>query len=156
MMRSAKSFLRNSRLKNNSMTVLSQILENKIVAIIRGADPADVLKIANALRQGGVNVLEITLNSSNALAAIKELTDKLGDKMFIGAGTVLNGDTAKIAIEAGAKFIISPNVNIETIQITKQYKAISIPGAYTPTEIVSAYTNGGDIIKIFPASNANY
>jgi 2-dehydro-3-deoxyphosphogluconate aldolase/(4S)-4-hydroxy-2-oxoglutarate aldolase len=138
------------------MTVLSQILENKIVAIIRGADPADVLKIAEALQQGGVNILEITLNSPGALTVITELAFKLNNKMIIGAGTVLDADTAKAAIEAGAKFIISPNVNIETIQITKQYGAVSIPGAYTPTEIVNAYTNGGDIIKIFPASNADY
>ena len=76
--------------------------------------------------------------------------------MLIGAGTVLNADAAKSSIEAGAKFIISPNVNIETIEITKQHGAVSIPGAYTPTEIVTAYSNGGDIIKIFPASNADY
>jgi len=138
------------------MNLLSQILENKIVAIIRGAKAADVLKIADALQQGGVKVVEITLNSPNALAVIKELADKLSDKILIGAGTVLNADTARTAIEAGAKFIISPNVNVETIQITKQYKVISIPGAYTPTEIINAYTNGGDIIKIFPVPDANY
>ena len=76
--------------------------------------------------------------------------------MLIGAGTVLNADAAKSSIEAGAKFIISPNVNIETIEITKQHGTVSIPSAYTPTEIVTAYSNGGDIIKIFPASNADY
>ena len=138
------------------MSVLSQILKNKIVAIIRGADPADILKIANALQQGGINILEITLNSPNALNIIKELSNKMEDKMLIGAGTVLNADAAKSAIEAGAKFVISPNMNVETIEITKLYGTVSIPGAYTPTEIVTAYSNGGDIIKIFPASNAEY
>jgi len=138
------------------MNALSQILKNKIVAIIRGANPADVLKIADALCKGDVNVLEITLNSPDALPVIEELANKMADKMLIGAGTVLNAVTAKAAIEAGAKFIISPNVNIETIQITKQYGAVSIPGAYTATEIVNAYTNGGDIIKIFPASHPKY
>ena len=138
------------------MSVLSEILKNKIVAIIRGADPDDILKIANVLQQGGINILEITLNSPNALNIIKELNNKMKDRMLIGAGTVLNADAAKSSIEAGAKFIISPNVNIETIEITKQHGAVSIPGAYTPTEIVTAYSNGGDIIKIFPASNADY
>jgi 2-dehydro-3-deoxyphosphogluconate aldolase/(4S)-4-hydroxy-2-oxoglutarate aldolase len=138
------------------MTVLSQILENKIVAIIRGADPVDVLKISDALYLGGIKILEITLNSPNALSVVEQLANKMVDKMLIGAGTVLNAQDAKTAIDAGAKFIISPNVDIETIQITKHYGAISVPGAYTATEIVNAFTNGGDIIKIFPASHPNY
>ena len=138
------------------MSVLSQISRNKIVAIIRGAKPDDVLKIAEALRQGGVKVLEITLNSPNALAVIEKLITQKGDQMLIGAGTVLNAEAAKSAIEAGAKFIISPNVNIETIEVTKRLGAVSIPGAYTATEIVNAFNNGGDIIKIFPATSAEY
>ena len=138
------------------MIVLNQILHHKIIAIIRGADPGDVLRIAEALQKGGVKLLEVTLNSNNALIVIKELTDKLNDKMLVGAGTVLNAADAKVAIEAGAKFIISPNVNIETIEATKRSGAVSIPGAYTATEIVNAYSNGGDIIKIFPASTPKY
>jgi 2-dehydro-3-deoxyphosphogluconate aldolase / (4S)-4-hydroxy-2-oxoglutarate aldolase len=138
------------------MTTLSQILKNKIVAIIRGADPADVLKIANALQQAGVNVLEITLNSPDALSVIEQLANKIGDKVLIGAGTVLDAAAAKTAIDVGAKFIISPTLNIETIKMTKHHGAISIPGAFTPTEILAAYTNGGDIIKVFPASGPGY
>lgn len=138
------------------MTVLNKILENKIVSIIRGADPSDVLKIAEALQEGGVKLLEVTLNSTNALIVIKELANKLNDKMIIGAGTVLNAADAKAAIDAGAKFIISPNVNIETIEATKRNGAVSIPGAYTATEVVNAYSCGGDIIKIFPASTPKY
>ena len=137
------------------MTTLDQILGNKIVAIIRGADPGDVLKIAESLQLGGVNILEVTLNSPNALEVIKELTGKMKD-MLIGAGTVLSGAEAKVSIEAGAKFIISPNTNVDTITTTKQLGVVSIPGAYTATEVVSAWSNGGDIIKIFPASNADY
>ncbi|HEV8506197.1 MAG TPA: bifunctional 4-hydroxy-2-oxoglutarate aldolase/2-dehydro-3-deoxy-phosphogluconate aldolase [Chitinophagaceae bacterium] len=137
------------------MTILDQILKNKIVAIIRGADPADVLKIAEALQLGGVNILEVTLNSQNAIQVIKELTGKMKN-MFIGAGTVLSAADAELSIEAGAKFIISPNVNIETITTTKKLGIVSIPGAYTATEVVSAWSNGGDIIKIFPATNADY
>jgi 2-dehydro-3-deoxyphosphogluconate aldolase/(4S)-4-hydroxy-2-oxoglutarate aldolase len=138
------------------MNVLTRILTKKIVAIIRGAEPGDVLKIAAALKQGGVDILEITLNSPNALAVIGQLVKKFSDEMVIGAGTVLDSETAKAVIELGAKFIVSPNVDVETIRVTKLNDAVSIPGAFTATEIVSAYSSGGDIIKIFPASSAEY
>ncbi|MBA2562879.1 MAG: bifunctional 4-hydroxy-2-oxoglutarate aldolase/2-dehydro-3-deoxy-phosphogluconate aldolase [Chitinophagaceae bacterium] len=134
------------------MTTLSQILENKIVAIIRGANPDDVLKIINALFEGGIMVLEITLNSPKALAVIEEAATKVGNKMLVGAGTVMDAESARAALLAGAKFIISPSLNIETIKMTKRYGAVSIPGAFTPTEIVNAFANGADIIKVFPAS----
>lgn len=137
------------------MTTLDQILKNKIVAIIRGADPADVLKIADALHSGGVRILEVTLNSPGALQVIKELTRTKND-MLIGAGTVLSAADAETSIGAGAKFIISPNVNVETIAATKNLGIVSIPGGYTATEVVNAYASGGDIIKIFPSSNAEY
>lgn len=137
------------------MTTLDQILKNKIVAIIRGADPADVLKIADALHSGGVRILEVTLNSPGALQVIKELTRTKND-MLIGAGTVLRAADVEASIRAGAKFIISPNVNVETIAATKNLGIVSIPGGYTATEVVNAYASGGDIIKIFPSSNAEY
>ncbi len=134
------------------MTTLSQILESKIVAIIRGAKPDDVLKIINALFEGGIRILEITLNSPKALSVIEETARETGDKMLVGAGTVMDAETARAALLAGAKFIISPSLNIETIEMTKRHGAVSIPGAFTPTEIVTAYTYGADIIKVFPAS----
>ena len=137
------------------MSTLNQILKSKIVAIVRGADPADVLRIADALQLGGVNILEVTLNSPNALQVINALTGKMKN-MLIGAGTVLSAADAKASIEAGAKFIISPNVNVETIVATKKLGIVSIPGAYTATEVVTAHSSGGDIIKIFPATNAEY
>jgi len=127
------------------------------VSIIRGADPNDVLKIAEALHEGGIKILEVAFNSPNALSVIKELSLKMENKLLIGMGTVLDTATAKQAIEAGAKFIISPSYNDGIIQTTKQLGAVSIPGAYTPTEIVNAFNAGGDIIKVFPASsNVNY
>lgn len=135
------------------MTTLSQILQTKIVAIIRGAKPDDVLQIANALQEGGVKALEITLNSPKALSVIEEIAEKTGDSVLVGAGTVLDAESARAAISAGAKFIISPIADIETIRMTKRYGIVSIPGAYTATEIVAAYANGGDIIKVFPASS---
>jgi 2-dehydro-3-deoxyphosphogluconate aldolase/(4S)-4-hydroxy-2-oxoglutarate aldolase len=134
------------------MKILSGILENKLIAIIRGSKPEHVLAIANALYEGGIKVLEITMNSPKALQVIEEVSSVLGDKMLVGAGTVLDKETARAAILAGAKFILSPTVDLETIKMTKRYGAVSIPGAFTPTEILSAYENGGDIIKVFPAS----
>ena len=140
-----------------SQIYLDHILRNKIVAIVRGIHPADVLKIAYALLEGGVNTMEVTLNSSSALSVISELSKEMKNKMLIGAGTVLNEAMAKKAIDAGACFIISPIVDEETINATKERGAVSIPGAYTPTEIYKAFLMGGEIIKVFPASsNVNY
>lgn len=138
------------------MPVLTQILENKIVAIIRGSRPADVLKIAEALYDGGVRILEITMNSPKPLAVIEQVADKFGDRMIVGAGTVLDPETARAAILAGAKFILSPIINAATIKMARTYGVVNIPGAYTATEIVHAYRKGGDIIKVFPATSPDY
>jgi len=137
------------------MTTLDQILGSKIVAIIRGAEPPDVIRIAEALQRGGVNILEVTLNSPNALQVIRELTTRTNN-ILVGAGTVLSAADAEASIQAGASFVISPNVNAETIAATKRSGIVSIPGAYTATEVVHAWSSGGDIIKIFPAANAEY
>ena len=139
------------------MNTLAQILEHKIVAIIRGAAPEDVMKIAAALHEGGVKLLEVTLNSLNALELINQVAKNMEGKMLIGAGTVLDAESTRSAIDAGAKFIISPYFSTEVITTTKELGAVSMPGAFTPTEIVNAFNCGGDIIKVFPASsNVNY
>ena len=136
----------------SASTILQQIRENKIVAILRGVDPAAVPDVAAALLAGGIRCLEITLNSAKALEVIKHLTAKMGEQLLIGAGTVLDQHDATGAIDAGAKFIISPALDIPTIQITKKLGAVSIPGAFTATEILTAHRSGADIIKVFPAS----
>jgi 2-dehydro-3-deoxyphosphogluconate aldolase/(4S)-4-hydroxy-2-oxoglutarate aldolase len=139
------------------LNTLTRILKHKIVVIIRGIDPDDFFNVAGALLEGGLSVIEITLNSRDALSVIKQASLQMGDQLLIGAGTVLDPASAETAISAGAKFIISPSLNIETIRTTKQMGAVSIPGAFTATEILSAYNNGADIIKVFPASiGANY
>jgi len=134
------------------MIFLRQILENKIVAIIRGVRPDAVPDIAAALHAGGIRCLEVTLNSPDALAVIRSLSVRMGDRLLVGAGTVLDVAEAQAAVDAGARFIISPTLDIPTIQVTKQLQAVSIPGAFTATEILTAYRNGADIIKVFPAS----
>ncbi len=135
---------------------LTQILQHKIVAILRGVQPKDVGKVARALYNGGVRVLEITLNSKDALSQIEELCNTVGDKMLIGAGTVLDVEGAQAAISAGAKFLISPTVNVDVIKIARDHNVVSIPGAYTATEIFLAHKSGGDIIKVFPVSTPDY
>ncbi len=138
------------------MSVLSKILEHKVVAILRGMLPRDILNIANALYKGGIRLLEVTLNSQDALHVIEQLKHEFADRMLIGAGTVLNTKDAKDAIHAGAAFLISPTLDIEVIKAAKDAGVISIPGAFTPTEILAAYNNGADIVKVFPALNAAY
>jgi 2-dehydro-3-deoxyphosphogluconate aldolase/(4S)-4-hydroxy-2-oxoglutarate aldolase len=129
------------------------ILTHKLVAILRGAAQEDVLHIATALYKGGIRCLEITLNSPNALAAIENISTKMEGQLLVGAGTVLNAAAASEAIAAGAKFIISPITDEETIRTTKALGAVSIPGAFTPTEIFRAHAFGGDIIKVFPGTS---
>jgi 2-dehydro-3-deoxyphosphogluconate aldolase / (4S)-4-hydroxy-2-oxoglutarate aldolase len=138
------------------MTVIDFLLQHKIVAIIRGAKPADVDAIADALQAGGIGALEITLNSANALELIKTLSARLKGKMLVGAGTVLNAAAALDAINAGAQFIISPSLDVETITTTKARGIVSIPGAFTATEIVNAHYAGADLVKVFPAQDPKY
>ena len=133
------------------MDALQRILENKLVAIIRGVKEEDVLSIAKALSEGGITVFEITADTPGILRLIEKVKTKLGGAVTVGAGTVLDPETARAAIMAGAEFIFSPTVSIDTILMTKRYGAVSIPGAMTPTEILSAYEQGADVIKVFPA-----
>ncbi len=133
-------------------TAFSHLLKHKVVAIIRGADPADLTRIVGALETGGIRSVEVTLNSRGAIAAIEHLSQEFAGRMLIGAGTVLDPESARAALLAGARFIISPTLNVNTIRMTRRYGAVSIPGAFTPTEILTAYEHGGDIIKVFPAA----
>ena len=134
------------------MKTLSHLLTHKVIAIVRGANPKDLLRIAQALHAGGVRAMEVTFNSPGALVSIEEIAGVVPDDVLVGAGTVLDPELARAALLVGARFIISPTLNKHTIRMTKRYGALSIPGAYTATEILKAYEYGGDIIKVFPAS----
>ena len=131
---------------------LALILEHRIVAILRGCDPEHVLPIGEALYAGGIRLLEITLNSPGAFEAIEAAAATLGDRMVIGAGTVLEAAEATSAIAAGAKFILSPSLDAAVIRRTIDLGAVSIPGAFTPTEILEAWRKGAHLVKVFPAS----
>lgn len=136
------------------MDTLQTIKDTKLVAIIRNADYDNVLPIAKALYEGGIRAIEVTMNTPKALEAIELITTdaELKDKVVVGAGTVLDPETARLALLSGAQFILSPTFNRETIEMTKRYGAISIPGAMSPTEILEAYSSGADIVKVFPTT----
>ncbi|HEY6899762.1 MAG TPA: bifunctional 4-hydroxy-2-oxoglutarate aldolase/2-dehydro-3-deoxy-phosphogluconate aldolase [Puia sp.] len=134
------------------MNHLDRILEHKIIAIVRGCQPESVLEIAGALYEGGIRLMEVTLNSPGAISAIGQVRKLFGDRLLIGAGTVLTVDEVKQAVGAGAQFIISPSLDVDIIRQTRQMGAVSIPGAFTATEILTAYRSGAHIVKVFPAS----
>ena len=137
--------------------LLDEILDKRIIAIARGISRADALPVANALAKGGVCLMELPFKPDNVFAMEDALhgictiaaCDDLG--MIVGAGTVLSVEQAERACDAGARFIVSPNVNVSVIRRTKELGMISIPGALTPTEIETAWEAGADIVKEFPA-----
>lgn len=129
------------------MDTLARIKEQKFIAIIRGYNPEESLLIAEALFAGGVHVLEIAMNSPKPLQTIEKITDKLGDQVTVGAGTVLDPESARAAILAGSKFILSPTLNPEMIKVANRYGVVSIPGTYTPTEALTALEVGTDQLQ---------
>ncbi|MBR3437013.1 MAG: bifunctional 4-hydroxy-2-oxoglutarate aldolase/2-dehydro-3-deoxy-phosphogluconate aldolase [Lachnospiraceae bacterium] len=137
--------------------VLSLIPARRIIAIVRGVFGADALKLARALHAGGVDLLEVTFDQSSeekrakTVETIRLLTETLGGEMCFGAGTVTSVEMVREAREAGAQFIISPNTDAAVIRETRALGMVSIPGAFTPTEIFEAARAGGDFVKVFPA-----
>lgn len=131
--------------------VLEQIKESGVCAIVRGTSAESLCKIADALLAGGVNTIEVTFNTPGASEMIKELVAKYKDKMLIGAGTVLDAETARTAILSGAAFVLSPSLNLGMVKMCQRYSVLPVPGIATPTEAVTAWENGVQIIKVFPA-----
>ena len=127
------------------------IRETGIVAIVRGTGIESLLKIAEALSEGGVRVIEVTLNTPGAIEMIAQLEKEFGDEMLIGAGTVLDPETARSVILAGAKFVLGPTLNLDVSKLCKRYNTVYVPGVLTPTEIIKAWEAGAQIVKIFPA-----
>jgi len=125
------------------------LMDAKVVAILRGIDVEKINPLVETLYESGIDVIEITLNSDGALEKIAELAQHYEGKALIGAGTVTTGDEAKVAIEAGAEFIVSPILSKEVIEVTKQYGKLSVPAAFTPTEVFEAHQLGADLIKLF-------
>nr|WP_205597546.1 bifunctional 4-hydroxy-2-oxoglutarate aldolase/2-dehydro-3-deoxy-phosphogluconate aldolase [Neobacillus thermocopriae] len=135
------------------MMGVEEIQKRRVVAVIRGATMETIIPVAQALKNGGITAIEITMETPKALSIIERVADVFGDEMFVGAGTVLDPETARAAILSGAKFVFSPTVRKETIEMTKRYGIISVPGAFTATEILTAYEYGADVVKVFPAGS---
>lgn len=131
--------------------VIQAVQETGIVAIVRGTGAGEIVKIAGALYEGGIRAIEVTCNTDGYLDMIRTLTDTLGDKMLIGAGTVLSPVTAQLVIDAGAKFVLAPDFNPEVVQLVHQNQKLAVPGVTTPSEMLAAYRLGVDIVKLFPA-----
>ncbi|WP_249869105.1 bifunctional 4-hydroxy-2-oxoglutarate aldolase/2-dehydro-3-deoxy-phosphogluconate aldolase [Oceanobacillus saliphilus] len=133
------------------MSHIQTIEKHKIVAVIRKADEDNVIPIIQALYDGGVKVVEITAETPRITTLIEKSVEMFTGRVLIGAGTVLDPETARAVIMAGADFIVSPSLNTETIKLANRYGILTISGALTPTEILTAYENGAGMVKVFPA-----
>lgn len=132
--------------------VIDAIIECGIVAVVRAESSELALRAVEAALAGGVNAIEVTFTVPGALEVIRTLSNGVSSDVILGAGTVLDPQTALDAVDAGARFIVSPNVNLATIEAAKSKGVAVFPGAFTPTEVLTAWQAGGDIIKIFPAN----
>jgi 2-dehydro-3-deoxyphosphogluconate aldolase/(4S)-4-hydroxy-2-oxoglutarate aldolase len=133
--------------------ILSSITEIGIVPVVRTATAEAALKSIEAIYRGGVRAAEITMTVPGAVRALEKAADQFGDKLMLGAGTVLDAETARACMLAGAQFFVTPSLKLATIEIVKRYSKVICPGALTPTEVVTAWEAGADVVKIFPAGN---
>lgn len=136
---------------SNKLEIISAIKKYKICAIIRGAEAEKAVKIAQSLFDGGIKLIEVTFNTDKVIEMIEAIKRTMGDKMYVGAGTVLDQETAILAINAGAEFILSPSISEGMIKVCNRYGKVAIPGVMTPSEAVRAMELGADILKLFPA-----
>jgi 2-dehydro-3-deoxyphosphogluconate aldolase/(4S)-4-hydroxy-2-oxoglutarate aldolase len=130
---------------------LQRVLDCGIVAVVRFSDPGPLVEVVKALAAGEVTVAEVTFTVPNALDVIRQAKREIGDRVLLGAGTVLDPETARAAILAGAEFIVAPSLNLEVIKLCRRYDKLVMPGAFTPTEVLTAWEAGADIVKVFPA-----
>ncbi len=130
---------------------LRRVLDCGIVAVVRSPDGPQLVEAARALADGGVTVVEITMTVPNALDVVRQVRQALGDRVLLGAGTILDPETARAALLAGAEYLVAPTVNVDVIRLCQRYDKLVMPGAFTPTEILTAWEAGADIVKVFPA-----
>ena len=135
----------------NKTDVLKQIRDIGIIPVVRATSADEAMRAIDAIREGGVSVLEITMTVPGAVSVIEQLAKNYGNDVLVGAGTVLDPETARACILSGAKFVVSPALNVETIECCRRYGVAVMPGALTPTEVVQAWTAGADFVKVFPA-----
>jgi 2-dehydro-3-deoxyphosphogluconate aldolase/(4S)-4-hydroxy-2-oxoglutarate aldolase len=131
---------------------LQRIVDCGVVAIVRFDRSEELVEAARAIKAGGVDVIEFTMTTPNALSIIAASAEEFGEEVLLGAGTVLDPETARAAILSGARYIISPTLNPRVIELCHRYGVIVVPGAFTPTEILTAWELGADMVKVFPAA----
>lgn len=135
-----------------NISTLNKILDLGVVPIIRCETSEMALGAARAIKNGGLPVLEVTMTVPGALGILEKLKDEFGDELVVGAGTVLDSETARACILSGAEFLVTPGMDVRTIETAKRYSVPILPGALTPTEILTAWQAGADLIKVFPCS----
>jgi 2-dehydro-3-deoxyphosphogluconate aldolase/(4S)-4-hydroxy-2-oxoglutarate aldolase len=138
---------------NDRQAVLNDLITTGVIAVIRADSGEQLVNVCRALAKGGVRACEITMTTPGALEAIAAASRALGEEALIGAGSVLDATTARAAILAGARFIFSPTLNVETIEMAHRYDCVAVPGALTPSEILAAWSAGADVVKVFPANH---
>jgi 2-dehydro-3-deoxyphosphogluconate aldolase/(4S)-4-hydroxy-2-oxoglutarate aldolase len=135
----------------NRETQLRRVLDCGIVAVVRSPDSRQLVDVCRALVDGGVTIVEITMTVPDALDVVRQVRAQLGDRVLLGAGTVLDPETARAALLAGAEYLVAPTLNLDVIRLCRRYDKLVMPGAFTPTEILTAWEAGADIVKVFPA-----
>src|SRR6516225_3921548 len=130
---------------------LRRVLDCGIVAVVRSPDSQQLVEVCRALADGGVTTCEITMTVPDALDVVRGVRSALGDRVLLGAGTILDPETARAALLAGAEYVVAPTLNLDVIRLCHRYDKLVMPGAFTPTEILSAWEAGADVVKVFPA-----
>jgi 2-dehydro-3-deoxyphosphogluconate aldolase/(4S)-4-hydroxy-2-oxoglutarate aldolase len=133
--------------------IVKRIEEIGVVPVVRAASADEAIAAIEAIKEGGISVLEITMTVPGAIKVIEKVADRYGTDAIVGAGTVLDPETARACILAGAQFVVSPALNLDTIAMCQRYGVPVMPGALTPTEVITAWSAGADFVKIFPAGS---
>lgn len=131
-------------------SILTSIIEIGVVPVVRTTSAEAAIKSIEAIHRGGIFIAEITMTVPGAIRALEKIADQFGDKIILGAGTVLDPETARACMLAGAQFFVTPNLNLATIEMAKRYSKAIFPGALTPTEVLAAWQAGADAVKVFP------
>lgn len=129
---------------------IARIREVGVVPIVRVASPEDAYRVAEALIEGSIGIAEITMTVPNATRVMERVAERFGEKVLLGAGTILDPESCRAALLAGADFIVTPSLDARVIEVARRYSKVCIPGALTPTEVVAAWQAGADLVKIFP------
>jgi len=135
----------------SSHEALQRVLDSGIVAVVRSSSSEQLVEVARALADGGVTTIEITMTVPGVLDVLRDVRRALGDEILLGAGTVLDAESARAALLAGAEYVVAPTVALDVIRLCRRYDKVVMPGAFTPTEILTAWQAGADVVKVFPA-----